>query len=256
MAANDRLRAALNAAGLTPQALAEHLGVDPKTVARWVTLGRAPYPRYRSQVAALLKESEAYLWPDATTEAARERASESEIVHIYPRRADLSIETWRRLFEVATEQIDIMVYAGLFLPEQQPQLLEVLYTKAATGIPVRVLLGDPNCDAVRTRSEEEGIGRETISVKIMNALALYRPHIGTGGLNVRLHTTTLYTSIYRADDQMYANTHVYGLPAAQAPVMHLRRLPGADLFETYARTFERVWSEAMPATLKPGEAVA
>jgi hypothetical protein len=46
---------------------------------------------------------------------------------------------------------------------------------------------------------------------------------------------------------MLVNQHVLGLPAAHAPVMHLRQLDSGDLFTTYADTFERVWSEAAPA---------
>ena len=65
--------------------------------------------------------------------------------------------------------------------------------------------------------------------------------------SVYFHHTTLYNSIYRFDDEMLVNTHVYGFPAAHAPVMHLRRLSGGDLFDTYADSFDRVWSTAEPA---------
>jgi transcriptional regulator with XRE-family HTH domain len=256
MAANDRLRSALNAAGLTPQDVAERLEVDPKTVARWVTLGRAPYPKYRAQLAALLRESESYLWPDAVSDAERERAAESEIVHVYAHRAGIPADVWPRLFASADESIDVLVYAALFLPEQHPKLMGILCDKAEAGARIRVLLGDPDCEAVAVRSDEEGIGRDTIGVKIRNALTFYRPHVEHGCLDVRLHRTTLYTSLYRADDEMLVNHHVYGLPAAHAPVMHLRRLPAGDLFTTFAETFERIWSTSVPAFAGGDEAVA
>src|SRR5262245_47987019 len=67
--ANDRLRDALLRHGLTPVAAAEHLGVDPKTAERWITQDRVPYPRHRHALAALVRESEAYLWPDALSPA-------------------------------------------------------------------------------------------------------------------------------------------------------------------------------------------
>jgi hypothetical protein len=41
-------------------------------------------------------------------------------------------------------------------------------------------------------------------------------------IEIRLHRTVLYNSIYRADDQLLVNQHAYGLPAAQAPVFCLR----------------------------------
>ncbi|WP_428983123.1 hypothetical protein [Phytohabitans maris] len=63
---------------------------------------------------------------------------------------------------------------------------------------------------------------------------------------IGLHGTTLYNSIYRFDDEMFVNTHVYGYPAAHAPTLHLRRLTGGDLFDQYADSFDRVWSTAKP----------
>jgi lambda repressor-like predicted transcriptional regulator len=65
MRANERLRDSLSVNGFSLQSLATRLAVDPKTVERWITQGRVPYPRHRQQIAALVKESEAYLWPTA-----------------------------------------------------------------------------------------------------------------------------------------------------------------------------------------------
>jgi hypothetical protein len=42
------------------------------------------------------------------------------------------------------------------------------------------------------------------------------------------------------------NSHIYGKPAAQAPVMHLRQIAGGTLVTTYLESFERVWSESRP----------
>jgi hypothetical protein len=64
------------------------------------------------------------------------------------------------------------------------------------------------------------------------------------GVELRFHATTLYNSIYRFDDDMLVNIHVYGAPAAHSPVLHLRRLPGGQLFDHYQASFERVWEQA------------
>lgn len=242
MPANDRLRTAVNAAGLTPDDLAASLGVDPKTVARWITQGRAPYPKYRAQIAALLKESEAYLWPGALSDTERDSAAASEIIRVYPHRSAIERESWFRLFDAAEDQIDLLAYAALFLPEQYPGVMDTIERKAGAGATIRVLLGDPDGSAVAQRSTEEGIGPDAIGAKIRNTLAFYRPLAASGLVDVRNHDTTLYTSIYRADDEMFVNHHVYGLPAAQAPVMHLRRLPAGDLFTTFSKAFDRIWA--------------
>jgi len=61
-----------------------------------------------------------------------------------------------------------------------------------------------------------------------------------------MHSTVLYNSIYRADDQILVNTHIYNCPAAQAPVLHLRRVAGGSMVSTYLESFERVWDGATP----------
>ncbi|MGX1807885.1 hypothetical protein ACWIGI_19365 [Nocardia sp. NPDC055321] len=70
--------------------------------------------------------------------------------------------------------------------------------------------------------------------------------IGTPGVAVRLHGATLYSSIYRFDDDMIVNMHVYGRMAPQAPAMHLRQLTQGSLFEMYTQTFDDIWDAAAP----------
>jgi hypothetical protein len=53
-------------------------------------------------------------------------------------------------------------------------------------------------------------------------------------------------SIYRFDDDMFVDTHVYGSIAAHAPVLHLRRLSDGDL-GTYAESFDVIWNQSKPA---------
>jgi hypothetical protein len=56
-------------------------------------------------------------------------------------------------------------------------------------------------------------------------------------------STTLYNSIFWFDDDMLVVTHAYGVPANFAPALHLRRLSSGTLFQTYARSFDRVWDQ-------------
>jgi hypothetical protein len=74
----------------------------------------------------------------------------------------------------------------------------------------------------------------------------YGPLLGTSGIEIRTHGTTLYNSLYRADDQMLVNAHVWGVSAFGAPVWHLRRTGAGTLFGTYAASFDEVWSAAVP----------
>jgi transcriptional regulator with XRE-family HTH domain len=63
---NDALRVALSDTGHTTESLAETVGVDPKTVARWLTEGRIPHPRHRFAAAEALHRDVSDIWPDTS----------------------------------------------------------------------------------------------------------------------------------------------------------------------------------------------
>lgn len=62
---NRVVQIAMAEAGETADSIAAQVGVDPKTVARWVTQGRIPQTRHRARVAEILKRDVFDLWPDA-----------------------------------------------------------------------------------------------------------------------------------------------------------------------------------------------
>ena len=82
--------------------------------------------------------------------------------------------------------------------------------------------------------------------KIRNALTLYRPLCAVENIEIRLHRTVLYNSIYRADGQLLVNQHTYGVPAAQAPVFCLTDTGSGEMTALYLDSFERVWAGAAP----------
>jgi hypothetical protein len=244
---NERLRDAMRRKGHTCESLAVVIGVDPKSVERWISLDRVPHAVNRADAARELDEDEGWLWPTAAKGRRAEQAARSELVQLHPRRSLLTPDDWLRLFGKAITYIDVLAYASLFLPEQLPAAVDLIKAKAADGVRVRLLLGDPASAAVSVRGIEEGIG-DAVATKVRNALALLRaPLAKAPNVSVRLHDTTLYTSIYRSDDEMIANPHVVGLPAAQAPALYLRRLAPGGLFDTYASAYDRVWEDAKPA---------
>jgi transcriptional regulator with XRE-family HTH domain len=241
--ANERLRAALLQRGVTPSDLADAVGVDPKTIERWIA-GRVPYRRHRYQVSSRLGVDEAYLWPGALAAEQVASASESEILFLYPHRWAVPRDVWGRLFDSAEEDIAILVYSGFFIADD-PGLLALFRAKAAQGVHVRILLGDPASPEVAERGVHEGID-DALASKIRNVMVLYRPLRNVEGVEIRQHSTLLYNSIYRADGELLVNSHVYGAPASQAPVMHLRQVAGGTMVATYLESFERVWSESRP----------
>jgi transcriptional regulator with XRE-family HTH domain len=240
---NERLRAALLERGITPAAMGAQLGVDQKTVERWIG-GRVPYRKHRYAVASRLRVDEVYLWPDALPREVVGTASESEVVAVFPHRWEVPRDAWGRLFSSAEREIGVLVYSGLFLAEDAG-VQKILAGKASAGVRVRVLLGDPASPQVAERGTDEGVG-DAQAAKIRNALVLYRPLRQVAGAEIRFHRTILYNSIYRADDQLLVNTHVYGVTAAHAPVWHLRKVAGGEIVTTYVDSFERVWDAAVP----------
>ncbi|GAA0426394.1 helix-turn-helix domain-containing protein [Streptomyces luteireticuli] len=241
--ANERLRSAIVASDMTMDQVAAHIGVDPKTVDRWINdEKRKPYRRSQYALANLLRKDISYLWPEERTAGEVREAGQAELVQLYPHRAVVPREFWPELYAKATCAFDVLVYSGFWLSED-PAFFKVVREKSADGVPVRFMLGDPGCPAVAQRGEDEGIGLG-MAGKVRNALINYAGLFGLPGVEFRLHSTTLYNSLYRADDEMLANGHIYGVGAYLAPVLHLTRVPGGELFDSYAESIERVWQGA------------
>jgi transcriptional regulator with XRE-family HTH domain len=246
--ANERLRDAMLAAGVTMAEVATKVGVDPKTVERWTFQSdRLPYPRHRRAIATLLEEDEFYLWPSSAPPDRRAAIAASEVVGLYPHRQAIPTDVWDRLLRQAADRIDILVHAGLFLVER-PDFIRCLAEKAGAGVTIRIAFGDPESDAVALRSAEERLGDGVLAARIRYGLVPYGPLLRTPGIEFRHHATTLYNSIFRFDDEMIVNAHVYGVPGAHAPGLHLRKLAAGDLFATYAKSFTDVWAVSRPAT--------
>lgn len=241
---NERLRAALLKKGLTPAQLAERLQVDAKTAERWVG-GRAPYRKHRFAVAALLGVDESYLWPDALTREQVSAASESEIISVYPHRWAVARDVWAQHFNDAEQEIDMLTMAGLFIAEDSGTV-RLFRQKAEAGVRVRLLISNPDSLAVAIREKEEDTGPGVVASRVRNVLALLRSLRGVEGIEFRLHDACLYTSIFRSDDDMIVNAHIYGVAGSNAPVLHLRKVPGGDMVALYRDSFEIIWNSAQP----------
>ena len=243
---SEVLRQALNEAHLRVDDLAEQIGVDPKTVRRWIA-GRLPYPRHRRTVAEILGRNETDLWPQTLSRPPAREPPTAKIIATYPHRWAVPRATWLQLFGRAQHEIGILAYAGLFLAEDAG-IIGLIADKACSGVTVRILLGDPGSPRVSERGADEGIG-ESMAAKIRNSLVLYQPLHDLEHVEIRLHDTVLYNSIYRADDDLLINPQAYGIAAAHAPVLHIRKASTGDMASTYLDSFDRVWQHATPISL-------
>jgi len=242
---NERLRSAVTSAGFTYETLAEHLGVDPKTVQRWITVGRVPHRTHRLRVAEALGNDDSFLWPSTASDPLSRSASQAELVTIYQNRGSVPVDLWLDLIGRAEQNIDILAFAATFLSDALPDAHELIRERALAGVQVRFLLGRPDSDSVRQRGNEEGIG-DLLSSRCALSWSHVKRIADTAGIEARAHDTTLYASMFRFDNVLLANHHLWGAPAAQSPVLHLARIPGGRLFTNHMASYERIWDQAQP----------
>lgn len=242
---NERLRSALISAGITHDALSEQVGVDCKTVERWISTGRVPHRTHRLKVAAILKSDDAFLWPSTKSDPRTLAASQAEFVALYPNRGSVASDLWVSLIERSTEQIDLLAYAASFLHDAVPEFAEALAKKARLGVRVRLVFGDPESAAVQLRGEEEGIG-DLVAARCRLTWSYCEPILDEPGVEARKHGSTLYNSLFRFDETVLANVHSLGAAASHSPVLHLQRVAGGRLFPHFMEAFERAWDAAAP----------
>lgn len=164
---------------------------------------------------------------------------------VYASRTQVPLAAWRDHFADARESIDILVFAATFLFDTLDGFTTTLTKAAGRGAQVRFLVGDPDGDNMTLRGEEEGIG-ESVKARSHNSVELLRPYTATRGFEVRTHQTTLYSSIFRVDDSVIINFHIYGSPGRENPVMIFSRHQEPRFWVTLEQAFNQVWDGARP----------
>ena len=242
VARNSRLADAIRQRGWDTQRFADEIHVDPKTVGRWINTSRTPHPRLRTRAAEQLGVPMAVLWPEADAPM----NGVGELVGLYTTRAEVSPATIRSLSASASQHIDILAYAGLWLWDTVPGFADVLAAKIAEGAEVRVCLGDPDSAAVLQRGGEEGIGANLAArCRLATGYARVIADADPGAL--RWSTATLYASILRFDEEVLVNMHLWGNAACSSPVLCFRHQRDSGVAANVIRSFERVWQDAQPA---------
>jgi len=241
--ANERLRTTLLESDYDERSLADDLGLDPKSVQRWITRDITPRRNAAYRAAKLLGVPPSWLWPDL--EADRESASQAEIVKLYPHRSEVPRHLWLDLLTATSHRVWLYANASLFLPEDNPESIDIIRRKAEDGLEVRLLMADPDSPECTKRGVEEQLF-DAIAARVRMALTYYAQLAAVSGVEFRLQQETLYNSIFVYDDEMLINQHIYGMYGYMAPILHLRRMDNGDLFDMYVRSFERVWEVSSP----------
>ena len=240
---NERLRATLLESDYDQRSLADDLGLDHKSVQRWVTRDITPRRSTAHRAAKLLGVSPSWLWPDLETD--RESASHAEIVTLYPHRSEVPRHLWLDLLTGAAEGSGFTRMQAFSCPRTTRTPSPLSGARSRSGLDIRIMMADPDSPECVKRGIEERLF-DAIPARVRMALAYYAPLAGIPGIEFRLQAETLYNSIFIYDDEMLINQHVYGMYGYMAPILHLRRMEGGDFFDMYASSFERVWEVSSP----------
>jgi transcriptional regulator with XRE-family HTH domain len=214
--ANENLKNALHDAGLTSEALAEIVQVDPKTVQRWVAGKATPYRRHRAKIAQALNLIEQQLWPEdnpppaSRPEQAR-RGGPDDVIACWAQVTDPRVPDYRTFLAQAVQRIDVLDSGG-HLPQE---LIELLRGRALEGCEVRVLT------------------RATINVRDTGTL---------GGIALRALTGWTMQTLFRADEEM-----LFTIPlSVDSPpaLLHLRRLTPDGIFTRIENELQQLWDSA------------
>jgi lambda repressor-like predicted transcriptional regulator len=253
---NERLKAALDHAGITIDELADQAGVDTKTIERWLS-GRVPHRRSRQRVARLLGRTPHELWPDAEapgpdlTPTARDRQS-SDLLGAYQAAADAP--DWQELLETATREIDLL---DLTLHEliTTDGIVQLLAEKANQGVEIRILLSDPESVQLIVVQGERDLHPDLTALpalawEVQRTLGYLQPLLTNPRVHARTHVAAPRNTILRVDDEMLVTLHLWGAPPALEPRLHLRHEQKAGLFARFAHHYELIWQHAA-APVKP-----
>lgn len=231
---NETFCRALLRAGLTEDDLAARLGVDPKTVRRWIEGRALPYRRHRWTLASLLGTAETDLWPQLRSVQPRPE----EVVAIYPHLHTVPHELWLWLFGSADHDISLLEDSGLPIAGDR-EVMRILAERAQAGAVIRVCLATKGAtETVASR------GMTTPTGAVGSAFERHAPLRDSGGVEIRWHQGAQYHLIYRGDDQLLVAQRAYGVSVAAAPVLHLQEAEGGGMFTTYVDGFERTWADA------------
>ena len=242
--ANSALLAALSDAKMTQVDLASRIGVDEKTVQRWISdERRTPHPRHRASAAAVLEVEEEMLWPD-TVKSTVKTGHDREVVQVYPYRSAVPKSLWRDLVTKSKRQLTFAGYTNYFLWLDLPNFRQALARKMDSGCGVRFLVGDPDSPVTAERERIEAVPL-TVSTRIRVTLdELGKLRETAPQAHARLSDRHIAMSLFVFDDDMLVSTHLGDKLGHDSPTLHLRRHLDDGLYDRYAAHLDHLWDGA------------
>jgi hypothetical protein len=252
MIPNEALRERVRGRNLSDRRFADGVGVSLKTVHRWLAdLDHHVREENARRAAEILGCTPHDLWPQQYPPSAETHPPAGCVKPfkptVYATRSQIPVGLWQEHFVDAQHSVDILVFAATFLFDTVDGFVDTLVDATERGITVRLLIGDPEGASMILRGQEEDIG-EAVIARCRTTVELLASRATISGLQIRMHQTTLYTSMFRVDDDMIVNFHIYGSPGRNNPVMVFARADEPRLWATFNQAFDRVWDNAKPLT--------
>jgi len=210
---NQNLKHALTTAGLTVEAFAEIIEVDPKTVQRWVAGATVPYQRNQATVAQALGLEPHDLWPDTITTSPGQPAR--------PEPADPGaplgdvVGSWGHANDPDAPDVAAIV-------SQAERRVDVRHDS-------RARLTDSTITAILDRADH---GCQ-VQIVINPGAPELTPLIRHQQVEIRIAGTFNDHATVRADDEMLVFFVLAGPPGQHPPVLHLRRRTDGGLFDRF-----------------------
>jgi transcriptional regulator with XRE-family HTH domain len=230
--ANHHLKDALTTAGLTLEEFADTIGVDPKTVQRWVN-GRTPYPRHRETIARALDLTEHQLWPNATPtpdQGDEDRPGIEELTGLWPYGTDDGAPEAVDLLDKPARQVDILDPVGEIL--SSAELRAALRHQAATGHATTRIITAHNTADIDALAGQDHV--EIITIRPRTQASIF----------IHVDDTILFN--YALDDP------------DTPPILRLQRHLQHGLVDRLIENFDDVWTHVattigtvQPTTQKP-----
>jgi transcriptional regulator with XRE-family HTH domain len=252
--ANEKLRAAVQRAGLDPEQLASVAGVDVKSVGRWLAGRSVPRPRHRARVARALGVSEQELWPETHQQPQDLRR---EIIGAW-REAKPGAPDPLSLIDRASERIDLMD-SRLAEILAEPGTLKRLSEKAAAGCQVRVVLPAPdslwlaNTARGSEQSEEDFVGRTAAQREVELAMGYLQPLMGRENVDARLTDEQLSHAIVLCDAEALIAHRLPTAADGSELLLHVRTRAADGVFGYFAGQFDAL--HAAGRSLEPDPAM-
>lgn len=240
---NEALKDAMSQKGYSAMKLSKELLVEAKTVTSWIS-GTVPRAESAKRAAEVLGCNVEELWPRSTSSSSN---AKSEVIGLWPCRSQGPKDIWLKLLRQSNRHIRLLGYAIQFLHEDHADFCEVLIEKANSGVEVKIVLADPNCDELKRRDSEENLNGGLIS-RVKTSIHYFRSLAGIDKIELRFQQIPMYASVFIFDDQMLWTPHQFHIPGRLAPLIHLKDNK-EGMFKNLAESFDRTYEASRTAAV-------